>query len=360
MPGLQGLGVQTGANPLALLRDPKLSLAEGAVSLWPSPSTHIFPLMLQAWSQATGVPSDVPFEQLGAAVAWSCTARASSGSTSFSLSLWERAGVRADTLWESRALTPSPSPATGGEREPPHLSLPVQGSLPCSRRRSRVSPGFRGRLEHLVDEVECSACGGGELRDDAAAVQFNGRTIDEMCRRPLGKLLEDFKAWKLDETERKIAGEVAREITSRLQFLVDVGLSYLTLAPARPDLSGGESQRIRLAAQVGNGLMRRALRARRADHRAPSPRQPSPVGRPPQAPRLGQHAPAGRHDREVIRMPTSCSTSGPAPGRDGGEIVGRDTPQQGRQAPRVGHGAVSLGHQGDRRADQRHSRRFRD
>ena len=83
---------------------------------------------------------------------------------------------------------------------------------------------------------------------------FRGRTIDEMCRMPLGKLLAEFHAWKPNATERKIAGEVFREIRNRLQFLVDVGLEYLTLARPAPTLSGGEMQRIRLAAQVGSGL----------------------------------------------------------------------------------------------------------
>ncbi len=78
--------------------------------------------------------------------------------------------------------------------------------------------------------------------------------MDELCRLPLGVLAERFLSWKLEPTERKIAGELVREIRNRLQFLVDVGLDYLTLARPAPTLSGGEAQRIRLAAQVGSGL----------------------------------------------------------------------------------------------------------
>ena len=87
-----------------------------------------------------------------------------------------------------------------------------------------------------------------------AAVRLRGETIDEVCRKPLGDLLQQFAAWKPTATERKIAGELVREVRNRLQFLVDVGLEYLTLNRPAPTLSGGEAQRIRLASQVGSGL----------------------------------------------------------------------------------------------------------
>ena len=232
-PACEGLGVQTGANPMALLRDPKLTLAEGAVGLWPDPASRLFLPMLTAWSQAMGVPIDVPFEQLGAR---------------------HRRLVMHGTGDRWFDAFPALLPGEGRGEGNLLFRFQYKGLYPALEEASRVSPGFRGRLEHLVDEVECSVCNGSRLRDDAASVQLRDRTMDEFCRRPLDKLLEDFKTWKLSATERKIAGEVIREITNRLQFLVDVGLEYLTLARPAPSLSGGESQRIRLAAQVGSGL----------------------------------------------------------------------------------------------------------
>ena len=125
-----------------------------------------------------------------------------------------------------------PKPAS----RPPIRAFRFQykGLYPALEEASRVSPSFRAKLEHLVDEVECSVCGGSRLRDDAAAVRLRGRTIDELCRLPLGRLLEEFRSWKPRPAERKIAGEVTREIHNRLQFLVDVGLDYLTLARPAP------------------------------------------------------------------------------------------------------------------------------
>src|SRR5205807_7880698 len=80
------------------------------------------------------------------------------------------------------------------------------------------------------------------------------RTLGALCDLPLGQKLTFFKDLKLTRTQQQVAGEVLREIKNRLQFLVDVGLDYLTLSRPAPTLSGGESQRIRLASQIGSGL----------------------------------------------------------------------------------------------------------
>src|SRR5262249_59193006 len=87
-----------------------------------------------------------------------------------------------------------------------------------------------------------------------AAWRFDGRTLGELCGLPLGETLTAFKRLKLTKVQQQVAGELLREITNRLQFLVDVGLEYLTLSRPGPTLSGGESQRIRLASQIGSGL----------------------------------------------------------------------------------------------------------
>ncbi|HEX7448446.1 MAG TPA: excinuclease ABC subunit UvrA, partial [Pirellulales bacterium] len=175
---------------------------------------------------------------------------------------------------------------------------------------------------------ECSTCGGSRLRDDAAAVRFRGQTMDEVCRTPLGKLLEQTAGLKLTGSERKIAGELAREVTNRLQFLVDVGLEYLTLNRSAPTLSGGEAQRIRLGSQVGSGLTgvlyvldeptiglhprdnRRLLKAlvKLRD--------------------LGNTLLMVEHDREVVESADQLLDFGPGAGEHGGQIVARGTPAE--------------------------------
>ena len=213
-----------------------------------------------------------------------------------------------------------------------------------------MSPGLRTRLEHLVDEVDCSVCGGSRLRDDAAAVRLRGRTIDEICRLPLGKLLAEFQAWKLDEhraEDRRRAGprdpQSAAVPGRRGAGVPDAG-------PAGPHAFRRRDAADPPGRAGGQRTVRRALRARRADDRPAPPRQPPAAGRPAEAPRPGQHAAGGRaRSRGDRATPTSCSISVPAAGRQGGQIVARGTPAAGRQAPRLGHRSVSHRQEGDSR-----------
>ncbi|MGD0516910.1 MAG: excinuclease ABC subunit UvrA, partial [Thermoguttaceae bacterium] len=256
-PGCEGLGVQTGTNPAMLLSDPKLTLAQGAVALWPDVKGPMFRLMLDSFCRTTGIPADLPFDQLGgkhrrlimqgAGEQWFdvyCKA-----ATSGRAERVQGSGFRMQEQINRLARELAP-----GDGVNAIFRFQYKGLYPALEEAGRISPSFRTKLEHLVDEVECTVCGGSRLRDDAAAVRLRGRTIDELCRMPLGRLLENFKSWTPSESEQKVAGELVREIGNRLQFLLDVGLDYLTLARPAPSLSGGEMQRIRLAAQVGSGL----------------------------------------------------------------------------------------------------------
>ena len=313
----EGLGLQLGANPAALLEDPKLTLSEGAVALWPGVGGRIFPLMLDALGRGAGLPTDVPFNELGAR--HRRLVMHGTGEQWFDV----RAPVPV-----GKEQAEGGSSAKPGRAKRPLLRFQYKGLYPALEEASRASPSLRGKLQHLVDEVECSVCGGSRLRDDAAAVELRGRTIDEICRKPLGALLEWFRSWEFSQRERKIASEVIREIGDRLEFLVDVGLEYLTLARPGPTLSGGEMQRIRLAAQVGSGLCgvlyvldeptiglhprdnRRLLNALRRLRD------------------LGNTLLVVEHDREVVRSADQLLDFGPAAGRNGGQIVARGTPSQ--------------------------------
>ncbi|HKD37838.1 MAG TPA: excinuclease ABC subunit A, partial [Pirellulales bacterium] len=237
-PACEGLGVQAGANLSALIRDPKLTLAEGAIGIWPNVGAPMFAAMLAALSAKLGVPTDVPFDQL--------TARQRRTILHGSGDEWIEVGhaVRAEGQAEGPAVRAG-GEATHGTHSVPYFSFQYKGLYPPLEEAARLSPAMRGKLDHLIDEVECSTCDGSRLRDAAAAVRLRGRTIDEICRLSLGQLAAEFAEWKLNDREKKIAGELVREIRTRVQFLVDVGLEYLLLARRAPTLSGGESQRIR-------------------------------------------------------------------------------------------------------------------
>ena len=300
----EGLGTQTGANPQALLRDPKLTLAEGAVGLWPTGNSTTFGWMLASLSNQCRVPLDVPFDALGAK---------------------QRRIIFHGTGDEWIDVFP------GGKRKKnqrPLFRFQFKGLYPALEEAARLSPALRNKWEHLVGEVECSTCAGTRLRDDAAAVRLNDRTIDELCRMPLEQLLARFEAWKPDERQRKIAGELVREVRNRLQFLVDVGLEYLTLARPAPTLSGGEAQRIRLASQVGSGLCgvlyvldEPTIGLHPRDNRRL-------LGALAKLRDLGNTLLVVEHDREVVAAADQLLDFGPAAGEAGGQIVARGTPEQ--------------------------------
>ena len=306
-PACEGLGTQTGTNPALLLRDPKLSLAQGAVGMWPAVGSRLFAAMLKAFSQATGIPANVPFDELSGRhrrVIFQGTG-----------DQWFHVGG------EGRG--------TGDEADGGFVfRFQYKGLYPALEEASRVSPSFRAKLEHLVDEVECSVCGGSRLRDDAAAVRLHNRTIDELCRTPLGRLFEEFNDWKPLAEERKVAGEVLREIRNRLQFLVDVGLDYLTLARPAPSLSGGEMQRIRLASQVGSGLCG-VLYVLDEPTIGLHPRDNRRLLDALKKLRdLGNTLLVVEHDREVIDSADQLLDFGPAAGIQGGKVVAQGTPAQ--------------------------------
>ncbi|MEX2317694.1 MAG: excinuclease ABC subunit UvrA [Pirellulales bacterium] len=317
-PGCEGLGTQIGANPAALLRDPKLTLAEGALLVWPHVSLPMSQQMLAALSAHSGVPIDVPYSEL---------------------SPRQRRIVLYGTgeEWLPVATGGSPvvrksskSPVHHQAGEPPATTFRFQfkGLYPALEEASRLSPRFRGVLESFVGEIDCSECGGSRLRDDSAAVRFRERTLDQICRLPLGELVAQVKKWRPAANEKKVAGELLREIEDRLTFLVDVGLDYLTLGRAAPTLSGGEAQRIRLASQVGSGLCG-VLYVLDEPTIGLHPRDNARLVAALKKLRdLGNTLLIVEHDREVIAGSDGLFDFGPGAGRLGGQIVASGTPEE--------------------------------
>jgi excinuclease ABC subunit A len=299
----EGLGTQTGANPIALMEDPKKSLMDGAVNLWPDVNQKVSQLMLKSMERDLGVPVDVPFDQLSA----------------------RHRRIVMHGGGENWVEVKRPRQGKAGQ---PLFRFQFKGLYPALEEASRLSPSLRGRLEHLVGEVECSSCAGSRLRDDASAVRFRGKTIEEYCRLPLGELLKVISGWKLAAREKRIAGELLREIKNRVEFLNDVGLYYLTIGRAANSLSNGEAQRIRLASQLGSGLCgvlyvldeptiglhpRDNKRLLKALHRLRD---------------LGNTLLVVEHDREVIDGSDRICDFGPGAGKHGGTIVAEGTPKQ--------------------------------
>lgn len=135
----------------------------------------------------------------------------------------------------------------------------VQWKGVISEARDRLtaakSDAYRAKMGELMKEGVCSACKGSRIKPYPSACQFGGKRIQELTAMPMEEMLRFFKGLELTAIEKKIGEELLKEIKERLQFLVDVGLSYLGLDRTSPTLSGGESQRVRLASQIGAGLV---------------------------------------------------------------------------------------------------------
>ena len=294
-PTCEGLGFQRGANVNLLLRDTALSLREGAVSAWPPLDGPWLPFA-EALAKHGGFNLDTPFAELEGPA--QRLILHGSGET------WVGTGPR----------------------------FQYKGLFPAVDEASRISFVYRAKLDQLVDEVPCSTCHGSRLRADAAATRFLGMTLGDLCAKPLGPTLELFDGLKLSKTDRRIAGEVLREVSSRLKFLVDVGLDYLSLGRPGPTLSGGEAQRIRLASQIGSGLTgvlyvldeptiglhpRDNARLLTALHHLRD---------------LGNTLILVEHDREVIASADCLFDFGPGAGDQGGEVTASGPPAKVRKA----------------------------
>ncbi|MFO0868562.1 MAG: excinuclease ABC subunit UvrA [Pirellulales bacterium] len=300
-PACEGLGTQRGANPAALVRDPQLTLADGALLLWPDLAQPVARAMLSALARGTGLPLDVPVERLSAR--------------------------------HRRTLLHGAGEQWFSVEGPVAFRFQYKGLYPALEEASHLSPGLRGKLEQLVAEVECSTCSGSRLRDDATAARFRDHTLDDLCRLPLGRLRELLRSWKLSTRDRKIAGELLREISNRVDFLVDVGLEYLSLSRAAATLSNGEAQRIRLASQLGSGLCgvlyvldEPTIGLHPRDNRRL-------LGALHKLRDLGNTLIVVEHDREVIAECDYLCDFGPGAGRGGGRIVAQGTPDELARQP---------------------------
>ena len=136
------------------------------------------------------------------------------------------------------------------------FKAPFEGVIPTLERRHNEtkSQGMRDFYELYMSNSHCDECNGARLKKEILSIKINGKNINEMTEMSIRQLQDFLKNIELTETQKMIADMILKEINARLQFLVDVGLDYLTLSRSAGTLSGGEAQRIRLATQIGSGL----------------------------------------------------------------------------------------------------------
>ncbi len=232
-PSCTGLGFQLIADPDLVIPDKTKSILDGAIqaSGWNSARTDsVFRMYFEALSKKYHFPLNVPFEQLPP--------------EAVDVILYGTKG-------EKLKMTYNRGNGMGV------LEQPFEGIMNNISRRFREtqSDSARKELEECMASAPCPQCGGDRLSDIARAVTVGGIGIMDFCRMSIQQELEFMENLHLEGNMAAIADQIVKEIKSRLKFLMDVGLSYLTLSRSAGTLSGGESQRIRLATQIGSSLM---------------------------------------------------------------------------------------------------------
>jgi excinuclease ABC subunit A len=229
-PACSGLGTIMGVDAEKIVPDPERSIDAGAVAPWPEGSKSWRMKMVETISRAMGFSLSTPWKRLPAEAKRIILQGSGDKELSFSLT-----GKKSSYSW------------TGT----------YEGVVPMLERRYREtdSPTIRAEIEKYMSVHPCLACNGRRLRPEALAVTVKNKAIDELSSLPVSDLRSWTARLSLDKRERAIAEKVVQEISDRLSFLDDVGVGYLTLDRSSATLSGGESQRIRLATQIGSKLM---------------------------------------------------------------------------------------------------------
>ncbi len=230
-PECTGLGFRQSVDADLICPDRTKTLREGAIRIsgWNLDSSSVTQMYLGALSKHYGFSLDTPVKDLS--------------KETFDLLMYGNGGEKIDLEYHTRAFHSTYKSAWEG----------FVNNL--QRRYNQTSSdGVKWDIERYMRTTDCPACRGKRLKKEALAVTVGGKNIAEACDMPVGKLYEFIDGLQLTSTQHAIADVILKEIKNRINFLVGVGLDYLTLSRSAATLSGGESQRIRLATQIGSAL----------------------------------------------------------------------------------------------------------
>jgi len=298
-----GLGVNLEVDEQLVIPNPSLTIEEGAIAPWSGSFSNYYPELLRAACRAFGIPTDVPIAELPEE-AVQLLLRGNGQLVRFS--------------YENDF----------GQHKTAHI--PFEGVIPNLERRYResTSESIREFIESFMSAKPCPACHGRRLKPQSLAVLVGGKNIAEVTEMTVGEALEFFQSLELSAKEMHIARQILREIESRLGFLRDVGLDYLTLARSAGTLSGGEAQRIRLATQLGSSLMG-VLYILDEPSIGLHQRDNERLIRTLEHMRdLGNTLIVVEHDEDTMRAADYILDMGPGAGIHGGEVVAQGTPDE--------------------------------
>ena len=310
-PTCSGLGAMMKIDPALVVPNKSLSLAEGAISVsgWQSANREsIAGMYFSALAEKYGFSMDTPFAELPKSA---------------------KHAILYGTGKERLHIEYKKEFGSGT------FDSPFEGICNNLERRYREtqSEGMKQEYEAYMSNIPCPDCGGKRLRPESLAVTVGGKSIAEVSDMTVLEAREFLNSLSLTEQQRMIGEQIFREINARLGFLVDVGLDYLTLSRAAATLSGGEAQRIRLATQIGSGLVGVLYILDEPSiglHQRDNARLLSTL----QGMRdLGNTLIVVEHDEDTIRAADYIVDIGPGAGEHGGRVVAEGTLQQIMDTP---------------------------
>ena len=291
-----GLGTKFEVDPDLVIPNPDLSMTDGAISPWRTAHTQYFNRMLESVAEIYKIPLEKPYAKLND----------------------KQRGIVLNGVEEG--IVVKYRNRYGRTRT---FNTHYEGIIPWIKRRheSAESDWAREQYETYMREVPCPVCEGARLKPSSLAVTIGGKSISEVCSLPIGESSHFLSKLKLNDRDRLIAERVTKEINARLGFLLDVGLDYLTLSRSAGTLAGGEAQRIRLASQIGSGLVGTLYVLDEPSiglHQRDNRRLIDTLHRLRD---LGNTVIVVEHDEDTIRESDWIVDIGPGAGEHGGEVV---------------------------------------
>ncbi len=296
-PACLGLGTRFEVDPELVVPDESLSLSDGALAPWAGARSEYFTGLQVGVSDLGGFSVDTPWKKLKA--------------KDKKLVLYGTGNRTVHVRYRNR-FNRSRS-----------YDAHYEGIVPWLQRRHGESESdwSREQIEMYMREVDCPECKGARLKPESLAVTVAGRNIHELCSLSIVSAVDAMAELELTEREHMIADRVLKEVRERMQFLLDVGLDYLSLARSAATLSGGEAQRIRLASQIGSGLVGVLYVLDEPSiglHQRDNQRLIATLVR---LRNLGNTVIVVEHDEETIRTADYVVDIGPGAGEHGGAIV---------------------------------------
>lgn len=301
-PACTGLGFKLEIDPDLVVPDPSLSLGQGAVAPFARATSRFYPDLLATVAKVAGIAMDVPYQALPA----------------------EHQQV---VLYGY----PDPVPFTfDSHYGAHHQEFRYQGVVPILERRYKDagSESAQAEVEEYMTSRPCAVCHGQRLKPEVLAVTIGGLSIAQLTDLSIVKGRDFLQSLVLAERQAFIGAPILKEVLERMNFLMDVGLSYLTLSRAAGSLSGGEAQRIRLATQIGSSLMGVLYILDEPSiglHQRDNDRLIRTLKRLRD---LGNTVLVVEHDEETMLEADFLIDIGPGPGAYGGQVIAEGTPKE--------------------------------